>query len=373
MKPTKSNPTLSERVITLIEEARRKVAVSANIALVYTYYEIGRMIVEEEQGGKARAEYGRRILDELSSRLTERFGKGWSVPNLKLIRQFFITYSNSLNTVYPIGTLETQSNNISTEKIVHGADDFCLSWSHYLVLMRIANSAERQFYEHEAAEGQWSIRQLSRQIGSQLYERMQKHKDTCSVQELMSKAPRPEVAIEPLKDPYTLEFLGLPEKTDYSETQLEQAIIDHLAEFMLELGKGFTFVGRQVRFTFEEEHYKVDLVFYNRLTRSFFVFNLKLSKITHQDLGQMQMYVHYYDRIVKLPDENPTIGILLSSEEVNDATVKMTLPECEHNRIFARQYKTVLPSEDTFKRIIQQQRIAFENKVLTSKAERKNE
>ena len=239
--------------------------------------------------------------------------------------------------------------------------------------MRIADPAERGFYEQEAAEGQWSLRQLSRQIGSQLYERTLKHKGEVGVRELMRKAPKPEVAEEPLKDPYTLEFLGLPERTDYSETQLEQAIIDHLAEFMLELGKGFTFVGRQVRFTFDEEHYKVDLVFYNRLTRSFFVFDLKLAKITHQDLGQMQMYVHYYDRVVKLPDENPTIGILLSSEEVNDATVKMTLPECEHNRIFARQYKTVLPPIEDFKRIICQQRIAFEKKQLTIGKEGKDE
>ena len=232
--------------------------------------------------------------------------------------------------------------------------------------MRIADREARAFYEREAREGQWSLRQLSRQIGSQLYERVLQHQGKTNVKELMRKAPKPEVAEDPLKDPYTLEFLGLPEQTDYSETQLEQAIIDHLAEFMLELGKGFTFVGRQIRLTFEEEHYKVDLVFYNRLTRSFFVFDLKLSKITHQDLGQMQMYVHYYDRVIKLPDENPTIGILLSSEEVNDATVKLTLPECEQNRIFARQYKTVLPSQETFKRILRQQRIAFQNKAMAS-------
>lgn len=379
MKPTKSNPALSERVITLIEEARRKVAVSANFALVYTYYEIGRMIVEEEQGGKVRAEYGEKLLSELSEKLTDRFGKGWSIENLTRIRKFYLVYGEFeiSSTVFTKSTFSEFVNTVdeihpcqsSENRFLPNRPSFTLSWSHYLVLMRIADSAERQFYEREAAEGQWSLRQLSRQIGSQLYERMQKHKDACSVQELMRKAPRPEVAIEPLKDPYTLEFLGLPEKTDYSETQLEQAIIDHLAEFMLELGKGFTFVGRQVRFTFEEDHYKVDLVFYNRLTRSFFVFDLKLSKITHQDLGQMQMYVHYYDRIVKLPDENPTIGILLSSEEVNEATVKLTLPECEHNQIFARQYKTVLPSEDAFKRIIQQQRIAFENKLLTTKDE----
>lgn len=364
MKPSKNSQSLPERVIALIEEARRKVASAANVALVYTYYEIGRMIVEDEQGGKERAAYGDKTLAELSEKLTAKFGKGWSIANLKLMRQFFITYSNSLNTVYPIGTPNGQATPLPANETIHTVGDFTLSWSHYLVLMRISDPAARGFYEKEAAEGQWSLRQMSRQIGSQLYERSLKHKGEVGVTELMRKAPRPEVAEEPLKDPYTLEFLGLPERTDYSETQLEQAIIDHLAEFMLELGKGFTFVGRQVRFTFEEEHYKVDLVFYNRLTRSFFVFDLKLAKITHQDLGQMQMYVHYYDRVVKLPDENPTIGILLSSEEVNDATVKMTLPECEHNRIFARQYKTVLPSADSFKQIIRQQRLAFEKKVL---------
>lgn len=369
MKPSKNAQSLPERVITLIEEARRKVASAANVALVYTYYEIGRMIVEDEQGGKERAAYGDKTLAELSEKLTAKFGKGWSIANLKLMRQFFITYSNSLNTVYPIGTPNGQAAPLPANETIHTMGDFTLSWSHYLVLMRIADPAARGFYEKEAAEGQWSLRQMSRQIGSQLYERSLKHKGEVGVTELMRKASRPEVAEEPLKDPYTLEFLGLPERTDYSETQLEQAIIDHLAEFMLELGKGFTFVGRQVRFTFEEEHYKVDLVFYNRLTRSFFVFDLKLAKITHQDLGQMQMYVHYYDRVVKLPDENPTIGILLSSEEVNDATVKMTLPECEHNRIFARQYKTVLPSADSFKQIIRQQRLAFEKKALLTHGE----
>ena len=370
MKPSKNSQSLPERVIALIEEARRKIASVANVALVYTYYEIGRMIVEDEQGGKERAAYGDKTLAELSEKLTVRFGKGWSIANLKLMRQFFITYSNSLNTVYPIGTPNGQATPFPANETIHTVGDFTLSWSHYLVLMRIADSAARGFYEKEAAEGQWSLRQMSRQIGSQLYERSLKHKGEAGVKELMRKAPRPEVAEEPLKDPYTLEFLGLPERTDYSETQLEQAIIDHLAEFMLELGKGFTFVGRQVRFTFEEEHYKVDLVFYNRLTRSFFVFDLKLAKITHQDLGQMQMYIHYYDRVVKLPDENPTIGILLSSEEVNDATVKMTLPECEHNRIFAWQYKTVLPSADSFKRIIRQQRLAFDKKALLTHGEK---
>ena len=388
------NPTLSERVIKLIEDARRKVASVANVALVYTYYEIGRMIVEDEQGGNRRAGYGEKLLEELSSKLTDRFGRGWSKENLMLMRRFFLEYSNSVNTVYPIasGTKNeagndaadsASANSVNTvykigvdskneaereapDRIVRPADAFCLSWSHYLVLMRIVDPFERLFYEREAAAGQWSLRQMSRQIGSQLYERSMKQKGKADVRDLMRKAPRPEVAEEPLKDPYMLEFLGLPESTDYSESQLEQAIIDHLQEFMLELGKGFTFVGRQLRFTFEEEHYKVDLVFYNRFTRSFFLFDLKLSKITHQDLGQMQMYVHYYDRIVKLEDENPTIGILLSSEEVNDATVKLTLPECEHNRIFARQYKTVLPSIATFKRIIRQQRIAFENRLIAT-------
>lgn len=374
MKPPKLEQSLTERIIALIEEARRNVATVANVALVHTYYEIGKMIIENEQGGKERADYGKTLLKDLSAKLKERFGQGWSVENLTLMRKFYRVYgaseiadkpstkSDSLEIVNTVYDFQTSMSDTWTKTT--SSPRFRLSWSHYLVLMRIADPDERNFYEKEAAEGQWSLRQMSRQIGSQLYERSLKHKGKVGVTELMRKAPRPEVAEEPLKDPYTLEFLGLPERTDYSETQLEQAIINHLAEFMLELGKGFTFVGRQLRFTFEEEHYKVDLVFYNRLTRSFFVFDLKLTKITHQDLGQMQMYVHYYDRVVKLPDENPTIGILLSSEEVNDATVKMTLPECEHNRIFARQYKTVLPTVDSLKRIIRQQRRAFEQRTL---------
>ena len=346
MKGQVKKASLAERVIALVEEARKKVAAVANVALVYTYYETGRMIVEEEQGGKKRAEYGRELLKDLSRKLTDRFGKGWSVETLTKCRYFYTIYSCS--------------------KIVHGVDDFFLSWSHYLVLMRIGDPAERAFYEKEAAEGHWSLALLSRQIGSQLYERSLKHKGKTGVKALMWKAPRPDVAEEPLKDPYTLEFLGLPERTEYSESQLEQSIIDHIQEFMLELGKGFTFVGRQVRFTFEEEHYRADLVFYNRLTRSFFVFDLKLGKVTHQDIGQMQMYVHYYDRVVKLPDENPTIGILLSSEKVNEATVKLTLPECEHNRIFARQYKTVMPKVTALKRIVLSENRKFEKRRLAA-------
>ena len=389
--------SLAERVIALVEEARKKVAGVANVALVYTYYETGRMIVEEEQGGKRRAEYGKELLKDLSRRLTDRFGKGWSVDNLERMRTFFLLYSKIHNTVVEIdtsnclNTIETISETPShkstaaipqtpfeespEQQIRNGVAEidsansvnsvypiprFVLSWSHYLVLMRIGDPEERAFYEKEAAEGHWSLAQLSRQIGSQLYERSLKHKGKTGVKDLMWKAPRPDIAEEPLKDPYTLEFLGLPERTEYSESQLEQAIIDHLQEFMLELGKGFTFVGRQVRFTFEEEHYRADLVFYNRLTRSFFVFDLKLGKITHQDIGQMQMYVHYYDRVVRLPDENPTIGILLSSEKVNEATVKLTLPECEHNRIFARQYKTVMPKVSSLKRIVLSESRKFE-------------
>lgn len=354
--PVAKRKSLADRVICLVEEARQKVASVANIALVYTYYEVGRQIVEDEQKGKRRADYGKEVLKDLSAKLTERFGKGWSKRNLEEMRRFYLVYSQQI--------AQTVSAQSGDTKIIHATDGFCLSWSHYLVLMRIEDSKERAFYEREAFEGRWSLRQLSCQMGSQLYERSLKHRGKTGVKALMWKAPKPEVAEEPLKDPYTLEFLGLPEQSQYSESQLEQAIIDHLQEFMLELGKGFTFVGRQVRFTFDEQHYKVDLVFYNRFTRSFFVFDLKLSKITHQDIGQMQMYVHYYDRMVKLPDENPTIGILLSSEEVKEATVKLTLPECEHNRIFARQYKTVLPAVSAFKRIIHQEQVAHEKRKL---------
>ena len=359
---------LAERIITLVEEAKRKVVSAVNVALVYTYYEVGRMIVEEEQGGKKRAQYGKAQLQELSRKLTTQLGKGWSVENLTLMRKLFVVYSqeiqnavldipsDSVTPVNPIG----ESKKASQSKIVNGVYEikkepypFRLSWSHYLVLMRIDNPDERRFYEIEAAENGWDLDELKRQFNSSLYERLALSRDKKGVLELSKKGQIVKKPEDVVKDPYVLEFLGLEEKTRYSETELESRIIEHVEQFMLEMGKGFILVGRQVRFTFEEKHFRVDLVFYNRILRSFVVVDLKTGELTHQDIGQMQMYVNYYDRMVKMAEENPTIGILLCADK-NDAIVEMTLPQGP-KRIFASKYMTVLPDKETLRSLVRKQ------------------
>lgn len=336
--------SLAERIITLVEEAKRKVVSAVNVALVYTYYEVGRMIVEEEQGGKKRAQYGKAQLQALSKKLTAQLGKGWSATNLEYMRKLFRVYSNS-----PIPQTGFEESDGSPQSVY----PFRLSWSHYLVLMRIDNPDERHFYEIEAAENDWDLDELKRQFNSSLYERLALSRDKKGVLELAKKGQivkRPEDVV---KDPYVLEFLGLEEKARYSETELESRIIEHVEQFILEMGKGFILVGRQVRFTFEEKHFRVDLVFYNRILRSFVVVDLKTGELTHQDIGQMQMYVNYYDRLVKLPEENPTIGILLCADK-NDAIVEMTLPQGS-KRIFASKYMTVLPDKETLRLLVRKQ------------------
>lgn len=324
---------LAERIEQLIEETKKRTVATINTAMVYTYYEIGRMIVEEEQKGKLRAEYGKAVLKELSIRLTNKFGKGFSVENLDRMRYFYKTYS------------KTNSSTVLTNL------QFSLSWSHYLKLMRIDNPEERKFYEIEAIENNWSLRELQRQFDSSLYERLQLSRDKEGIKELSQKGQIIEKAEDVVKDPYILEFLGLQELPQYSENELEQRLIDNLQTFLLELGKGFTFVGRQVRFTFDEQHFRVDLVFYNRLLKAFVLIDLKRGTLKHQDLGQMQMYVNYYDRFVKTEEENPTIGILLCTDK-SDAIVEITLPK-DNNQIFASKYQTYLPSKEELKQLIE--------------------
>lgn len=326
-KPLKSNE-LYNKIACLLEEARRKVASAVNIAMVYTYFEIGRIIVEDEQNGNSRAEYGKEVLKNLSEKLTREFGKGFSVENLDRMRFFYKTYANS-------STVLT---------------NFTLSWSHYLFLMRIDNKAERDFYEKEAENSNWSLRELKRQFDSSLYERLALSKDKDEVKKLSAQGIIIEKPADIVKDPYILEFLGLPEQASYSESELEQKLINKLESFLLELGKGYTFVGRQVRLTFDEKHFYVDLVFYNRILQCFVLIDLKIGEISHQDLGQMQMYVNYYDRFVKLEHENKTIGIVLCKKK-NDALVEITLPE-ENKQIFASKYQTVLPDKQSLTRLI---------------------
>ena len=311
----------------LLIEARHSVVKQVNTTMLTTYYEIGRRIVEQEQQGKEVANYGDYILVRLSESLSGSFGKGFSKRNLELMRQFYLTY-----------------------RIAKSPISQSLTWTHYIRLMRISDPEERRFYEIEAESNNWSVRELNRQFDSALYQRLALSRDKEAVKALAIKGQTVEKPEDILKDPYVLEFTGLPELPRYTESKLEQRLIDELQVFLLELGKGFSFVGRQQRITIDEDHYFVDLVFYNRLLRSFVLVDLKIGQLKHQDLGQMQMYVHYYDRFVKLPDENKTIGIILCRDK-QDALVEITLPD-ETNPIFAGKYQTVLPNKDELKALI---------------------
>ena len=334
-----------KNVSDVLLRAQKNAKTAVNLSMVYAYFEIGRMIIEEEQHGENRAAYGAQILKVLSDYLTQVYGKGYSVANLKNIRQFYKVYSGD-----QIGeTVFSQFDHLPT---VSTGRKFFLSWSHYLKLMRIDNIEERHFYEIESVKNNWSLSELKRQYNSALYERLALSTDKDKVYRLALEGQRVETPKDAVKDPYVLEFLGLKELPEYSESELESRIIDHLQQFLLELGTGFAFIGRQVRFTFDEEHFVVDLVFYNRLLRCFVLFDLKIGELKHQDIGQMQMYVHYYDRKVKLADENPTIGILLCREK-NNAVVEMTLPE-DNAQIFASKYETVLPSKEALQKLLEE-------------------
>ncbi len=340
------NQNFLKNVSEVLESARKNAKTAVNLSMVYAYYEIGRMIVEEEQHGEQRAAYGTQLLNELSAYLTDTYGKGFSIGNLKNIRQFYKIYSND-----QIG--ETVFSQFKNLPAVSTGRKFYLSWSHYLKLMRIDNVDERHFYEIESVKNDWSLSELKRQHDSSLYERLALSSEKDKVYRLALEGQKVETAKDAVKDPYVLEFLGLKELPKYSESELESRIIDNLQHFLLELGTGFAFIGRQVRFTFDEEHFMVDLVFYNRLLRCFVLFDLKIGELKHQDIGQMQMYVNYYARRVKLADENPTIGIVLCKDK-NNGVVEMTLPE-DNKQIFASKYETVLPSKEALQKLLEEQ------------------
>lgn len=328
----------------VLTQARKKAKTAVNLSMVYAYFEIGRMIVEEEQQGKNRAAYGQQLLKELSAHLTKTCGKGFSVGNLKNIRQFYKVYSTD-----QIG--ETVFSQFENFPAVCTGRKFFLSWSHYLKLMRIENVDERHFYEIESVKNDWSLRELQRQFDSALYQRLLLSTEKGNVKQLAKKGQIIEKSSDLVKDPYVLEFLGLEEKSGYSESDLETRIIDNLQTFLLELGAGYTFVARQKRFTFNESHFRADLVFYNRLLRCFVVFDLKIGMLKHQDLGQMQMYVNYYDRYEKQADENPTIGVLLCQDK-DDALVELTLPK--DSNIYASQYQLYLPDKKLLQKKLQE-------------------
>jgi len=321
-----SKETYIEKAINILEFTKKQVVRNINRVMVISYFKIGKIIIEEEQGGKQRAEYSKKTIEKLSKKLTEEYGKGFSIRNLEQMRKFYLVYS------------KTQT--LSAE-LQH--PDFQLGWSHYLILMRIKKETERKFYEIESKTNNWSVRELKRQFDSALYERLVLSRDKEGIKELSEKGQIINNPKDAIKDPYILEFLGIEEQTRYSESELEKAIINKIEHFLLELGKGFAFVARQKRISFEERHFFIDLVFYNRLLRCFLLIDLKIGDLKHQDIGQMQMYVNFYDREMKLDDENNTIGLILCKEK-SDLLVEYTLPK-SNKQIFASKYETVLPSK----------------------------
>lgn len=351
------NKALFSQVVELLQNARQQVLHTVNSTMVFTYFEIGRMIVEEEQNGKDRAEYGKKLLKGLSEQLTNEFGKGFSVDNLQNMRKLYLVYSIS-ETVSSISkgvnqkyeTVSRIFENGSLSELPKSTLNFILTWSHYIFLMNIEEVKERKFYEIEAIKNRWSLRELKRQYDSALYTRLALSRDKEGILKLSEKGQIIEKPKDIIKDPYILEFLGLPELHQYSESELEEEIINKLEHFLLELGHGFTFVARQNRITFDDKHFRIDLVFYNRVLKCFVLIDLKIGELKHQDLGQMQMYVNYYDREMRLEDENKTIGIVLCQNK-SDLVVEYTLPE-NNEQIFASKYKTILPSREDLIQLI---------------------
>lgn len=338
---------LYEDVRAIIEEARANAIRSVDFNRVLMYWKTGRRVFEEEQKGAERADYGSFLIERLAQRLEPGYGSGFSKRQLHFSVQFYKAYPK-------VNALRSQ-----------------LNWTQYRTLIQIADADKREYYELEAVNNGWTARELERQKNSLLYERLLKSNDKEAVLAVARGQRTPEAPTEIVKDPMYLEFLGLEQKPSYYESDLEDALITHLQEFLLELGNGFSFVARQKRFLIEDDEYKVDLVFYNRLLRCFVLIDLKTHKATHQDLGQLQMYVNYYDRVEKLPDENPTIGILLCTEK-NDTAVRMTLPE-DNTTIIASKYELYLPSTDQLVEEVEEGKREFDRRMQLESADKDTE
>ena len=355
---------LYARVRDLVVGARETVARGVDLVQVRTNFEIGRHIVEFEQQGAERAVYGEAVVKNLTIRLTEEFGQGFSLSNLKSMRQFFVSYRDRIEPQTPIGqtlsgqfemqksqTVSGQSTNAMEPQAPVERRTFTLSWSHYVFLLGVKNPDERSFYEIEATNQSWTVRELKRQFDTSLYERLALSRDHAGIRQLAAQGQIVSQPKDLLKEPLVLEFLGLAEQVRYSESDLEAAIVSQVEHFLLELGKGFLFEARQKRFTFDDDHFFVDLVFYNRLLRCYVLIDLKLGKLAHQDLGQMQMYVNYFDRHVKTDAENATIGIVLCKRK-HEALVEITLPKDAN--IHAREYQLYLPGKEELQQKLQE-------------------
>lgn len=330
------NQSIISDIKSIIAQSRDRAIRAVDHQRTLMYWHIGKRIFEEEQEGKDRADYGKYLIKYLSEQLQPEFGSGFSVRQINLYRQFYRTFEN-------VHTLYAQ-----------------LSWSQYKLLLTVENQDKREFYIAESVKNNWTVRQLERQMNSNLYERLLLSNDKESVLAVAKNEKLPSDAKDIIKDPIYLEFLGLKREASFYERDLESAIITHLQEFLLELGNGFSFIARQKRIHLEGDDFFVDLVLYNRILQCFVIIEIKTQKLTHQDIGQLQMYVNYYDRVEKLPHENPTIGILLCASK-NDAVVKFTLPENEKH-IIASQYELYLPTEKQLLDEVNKELESFEGK-----------
>lgn len=313
------NRNIIQQIQSIIATAKERAIRSVDTERVLMYWQIGKLIFEEEQQGKERADYGRYLIKSISDEFQPQFGSGFTVRQLEMNRQFYRLFPNT-------NALRSQ-----------------LSWTHYRLLIRIENEDKREFYIAEATKNNWTSRQLERQINSQLFERLLVSNDVQSVLAVAREEKQPADAKEIIKDPMVLEFLGLKREAAFYEKDLETAIITHLQDFLLEMGNGFSFVARQKRIHIDGDDFFIDLVFYNRLLQCFVLIEIKTDKLSHQDIGQLQMYVNYYDRFERQEFENPSIGILLCADK-NDAVVKITLPE-NNKTIIASKYQLYLPTE----------------------------
>jgi predicted nuclease of restriction endonuclease-like (RecB) superfamily len=357
MKPTRA--TLYHRIREILDSARAGAARSVNTAQVCANWLIGREIVEEEQKGKKRAGYGEALLQDLSVRLSTDVGKGWSVRNLEYCRVFYLEYpllldgrkSNALRSISSIVSSSDDrhiSNAVRTESWQPGRLHTNLSWTHYRTLLRVDRTEARAFYEIEAIKNAWSARELERQINSLLFERLALSKDKKGLMKLATKGHVVQQPTDVFKDPVVMEFLGLPESPRLVESRLEEALINNLQAFLLELGKGFAFVARQERLTLDGDHFYIDLVFYHTVLKCYVLIDLKTGKLTHQDLGQLQLYVNYFDHERRTTGDGPTLGLILCADK-NDAVVRYTLGPEQEKKIFASRYKLYLPTEAELK------------------------
>ncbi len=369
----KSADDLFDRIVSILDEARGRVVRTVNSAMVLAYWHIGREIVEHIQHGQDRAEYGEEVLSALSSRLSRRLGKGFSVANLRYFRLFFQAYSDRTPEIHHEARDESNAKHkkhhevrdvlkaLSTSLEPAGAiRGFAsnLTWTHYRTLTKVENRAERQFYEIEAARENWSSPHLERQIHTHLFARLLKSRDKAGVLDLARRGQTVERAIDSMRDPYVLDFLDLPDGELLRESNLESAIIEKLQHFLLELGKGFAFVARQKRISLDDQHFYVDLVFYNCILKCYLLIDLKIGKLTHQDVGQMDSYVRLFDDQCTTEGDGPTIGLILCAEK-NEAIARYSVLH-ENKQLFAAKYVTYLPTVEELQRELARERRLIE-------------